>query len=278
MTTEPRLETLLDVPVPLSRGRERRVSLQLPPLHDATSSRITLRPLALGNIPLIVTSGQVSQSTPTPFVEKESRIVKDVSNDDDGGKNIASLHGVDQEKNGPTPGSRDLGGQNPVGDEHYSKGGRSLKAKTRWTSSKRRKVNETGFRNRPLAPLVKIHEIGAGGSKLGPLNEQKISPARTSSVLPIAALSCDAANPAVPEPLSKNGEKISQDQTSSASPGSEHVASARQRRKWTPQETQALLQGVAEHGVGNWKKILADPKYSFNDRSGIDLKDRCVYS
>lgn len=48
------------------------------------------------------------------------------------------------------------------------------------------------------------------------------------------------------------------------------------RRKWTEQETNALIRGCREHGVGNWKKVLDDPKYKFNDRSAVDLKDRYV--
>ncbi|KAI5788584.1 hypothetical protein FPQ18DRAFT_262019 [Pyronema domesticum] len=48
----------------------------------------------------------------------------------------------------------------------------------------------------------------------------------------------------------------------------------RQRRKWTEQETNDLIKGCHEHGIGNWKKVLDDPKYNFNGRSSVDLKDR----
>ncbi|KAI5845516.1 hypothetical protein BZA05DRAFT_146469 [Tricharina praecox] len=48
----------------------------------------------------------------------------------------------------------------------------------------------------------------------------------------------------------------------------------RMRRKWTEQETNDLIIGCREHGVGNWKKVLDDPKYKFDDRSAVDLKDR----
>ena len=46
------------------------------------------------------------------------------------------------------------------------------------------------------------------------------------------------------------------------------------RRKWTEEETNNLLLGVHKHGVGNWMDILEDPNFSFNNRSGVDLKDR----
>jgi hypothetical protein len=46
------------------------------------------------------------------------------------------------------------------------------------------------------------------------------------------------------------------------------------RKKWTEEETNNLLLGVSKHGLGNWADILEDPCFSFNDRSGVDLKDR----
>ena len=48
----------------------------------------------------------------------------------------------------------------------------------------------------------------------------------------------------------------------------------RARKKWTEEETNNLLRGVSKHGVGRWTDILEDPSFSFNDRSGVDLKDR----
>ncbi|KAJ7833039.1 hypothetical protein B0H14DRAFT_2364487, partial [Mycena olivaceomarginata] len=46
------------------------------------------------------------------------------------------------------------------------------------------------------------------------------------------------------------------------------------RRKWTPAETQMLVDGCNIHGVGNWKAILSDPALEFQGRSPVDLKDR----
>ncbi|RIA97975.1 hypothetical protein C1645_750932 [Glomus cerebriforme] len=47
------------------------------------------------------------------------------------------------------------------------------------------------------------------------------------------------------------------------------------RQKWGAAETSLLVEGLFEHGVGNWKKILTDPKYPFGkDRTAVDLKDR----
>lgn len=48
----------------------------------------------------------------------------------------------------------------------------------------------------------------------------------------------------------------------------------RARKKWSEEETNHLLLGVAKHGVGKWTDIVDDPSFSFNGRSGVDLKDR----
>ena len=74
------------------------------------------------------------------------------------------------------------------------------------------------------------------------------------------------------------------------------VQEKKPRKKWTPEETQMLVDGCqrvcfvsfffllchihnnsfsAQHGVGNWKTILSDPDLKFDNRSPVDLKDRC---
>ncbi|KAH0834112.1 hypothetical protein J3R83DRAFT_11400 [Lanmaoa asiatica] len=52
------------------------------------------------------------------------------------------------------------------------------------------------------------------------------------------------------------------------------VVQKKQRKKWTEQETQMLVDGCNTWGVGNWKAILKDPKLKFDNRSPVDLKDR----
>jgi hypothetical protein len=46
------------------------------------------------------------------------------------------------------------------------------------------------------------------------------------------------------------------------------------RKKWTEEETNTLLLGVAKHGTGSWTDIIKDPSFKFNERSALDLKDR----
>ncbi|KAL4922241.1 hypothetical protein BDW62DRAFT_173313 [Aspergillus aurantiobrunneus] len=50
--------------------------------------------------------------------------------------------------------------------------------------------------------------------------------------------------------------------------------SRRNIRKWTDEETVALLRGVIRSGIGNWKEILARQGSDFNQRSASNLKDR----
>ncbi|KAF7718760.1 Telomere-associated protein 1 [Penicillium ucsense] len=45
-------------------------------------------------------------------------------------------------------------------------------------------------------------------------------------------------------------------------------------RKWTEEETNALLRGVVKCGIGNWTAILAQPELKFNKRTASNLKDR----
>ncbi|KAJ0007052.1 hypothetical protein Pint_28985 [Pistacia integerrima] len=49
-----------------------------------------------------------------------------------------------------------------------------------------------------------------------------------------------------------------------------------QKQKWTAEEEEALLAGVAKHGPGKWKNILKDPEFApfLTHRSNIDLKDK----
>ncbi|KAA8645713.1 hypothetical protein EYZ11_010826 [Aspergillus tanneri] len=50
--------------------------------------------------------------------------------------------------------------------------------------------------------------------------------------------------------------------------------SRRNLRKWTEEETTALIHGVVKCGIGNWTAILAQPELKFNKRSASNLKDR----
>jgi hypothetical protein len=49
---------------------------------------------------------------------------------------------------------------------------------------------------------------------------------------------------------------------------------AKKRNKWSEQETKDLLVGVSRFGIGNWKRILQNTDFTFNNRTAVDLKDR----
>ncbi|KAE8147802.1 hypothetical protein BDV25DRAFT_142411 [Aspergillus avenaceus] len=69
------------------------------------------------------------------------------------------------------------------------------------------------------------------------------------------------------------GAKLSAPQTEPLSPKS-RGRSRKNLRKWTEEETTALLRGVVKCGIGNWTTILAQPELKFNKRSASNLKDR----
>lgn len=49
----------------------------------------------------------------------------------------------------------------------------------------------------------------------------------------------------------------------------------RPRMKWSEEETEQLVKGVAIYGMGKWKKILQHAEFSFlPGRTTVDLKDR----
>ncbi len=53
------------------------------------------------------------------------------------------------------------------------------------------------------------------------------------------------------------------------------VSSRPQKRiPWSPEEALYLVIGVKMHGKGNWSKILERFKKKFNDRNGVQLKDK----
>ncbi|KAK7046020.1 hypothetical protein VNI00_007015 [Paramarasmius palmivorus] len=59
-----------------------------------------------------------------------------------------------------------------------------------------------------------------------------------------------------------------------ATDADEETGVKKQRKRWTQDETQMLVDGCNKHGVGNWKTILGDPEFTFDNRSPVDLKDR----
>ena len=79
----------------------------------------------------------------------------------------------------------------------------------------------------------------------------------------------------------KNGEgapaKKKRTKDQSTSPGTAKRTYNRGRTKWTEEETDQLVKGVAIYGVGRWKNILEHSEFHFKKgRTSMDLKDRQV--
>ncbi|XP_010463478.1 PREDICTED: telomere repeat-binding factor 5-like [Camelina sativa] len=48
------------------------------------------------------------------------------------------------------------------------------------------------------------------------------------------------------------------------------------KNKWTAEEEEALVAGIAKHGSGKWANIIEDPEFAPHllDRTNINLKDK----
>ncbi|EHA19986.1 hypothetical protein CBS63078_7181 [Aspergillus niger] len=75
------------------------------------------------------------------------------------------------------------------------------------------------------------------------------------------------------DPETDNKDASTEDNTEPLSPKT-RGRSRKNLRKWTEEETTALLRGVVKCGIGNWTAILAQPELKFNKRSASNLKDR----
>ncbi|KAI9863063.1 MAG: hypothetical protein M1824_000751 [Vezdaea acicularis] len=142
----------------------------------------------------------------------------------------------------------------------------------------------------------KIEEAPAEKAKVKlPVLQKKTPPSRLPTVPAISDLKTPPPNaalfpPITPSPfedahgrhtLNATSSPKGDNDTSSTPKNNEKSESStggkratKQRRKWTAEETEHLLKGVARHGLGKWKKILEDTDFRFDDRSAIDLKDR----
>lgn len=77
-----------------------------------------------------------------------------------------------------------------------------------------------------------------------------------------------------PSPAGSDKENRARAEQESSPEKAGDIKHAKRRKKWSEQETKDLLVGVSKYGIGNWKKILQCPDFSFNQRTAVDLKDR----
>ncbi|KAG8909559.1 hypothetical protein FRC01_006861, partial [Tulasnella sp. 417] len=134
----------------------------------------------------------------------------------------------------------------------------------------------TGSRRRRAATV----STNKPGAKANASNGDFIVPPNPSSSSAIPSASSSNGNshstssassslsPPPPEPSPPQGEP------SSSNAGGPPTKVRKPRKRWTMEETQALVDGCNKWGVGNWKAILNDSQFQFQGRSPVDLKDR----
>lgn len=87
-----------------------------------------------------------------------------------------------------------------------------------------------------------------------------VGEAQKSGGKPASTTTSDKENRTAPDRSKTSSEKAAKE--------------LRRRNKWTEKETKDLLVGVSRFGIGNWKKILQCPDFTFHNRTAVDLKDR----
>jgi Myb-like DNA-binding domain len=114
-----------------------------------------------------------------------------------------------------------------------------------------------------------------------PPNAALLPPIEPDSLKPSIPSIAETALPMDPvvrektkEPEPSDDKHAIRDSTPPYSLDANKTRARRKFCKWTTQETNDLLQGVAKFGIGNWKLILEHPEYRFSNRKPTDLKDR----
>jgi Myb-like DNA-binding domain len=135
----------------------------------------------------------------------------------------------------------------------------------------------------PLLPTIVngIHEPPPSAALLPPMELEEVKAMLASISEPLPLPPEKMLNPAEPD----SQDALSQDTSKPCNidgqvdRGADVSASVKNRqprawKKWSDEETQQLLKGVAKHGAGKWKEICADQELRFRDRRPMDLKDR----
>ncbi|KAL1648330.1 hypothetical protein SLS58_002083 [Diplodia intermedia] len=102
--------------------------------------------------------------------------------------------------------------------------------------------------------------------RVEPRAAEKVVPIESKRLSPSQAEGKGAQKPTAPDAATASSAK--------PSAKAQKPEPSKRRKKWTEEETTTLLKGVAKFGIGNWKKILDCPDFSFDGRTAVDLKDR----
>ena len=134
----------------------------------------------------------------------------------------------------------------------------------------------------PLLPTIVngIHEPPPSAALLPPMELEEVKAMLDSISEPLSLPPEKMLNPE-PEPADiVNHNKFKPSSPTEEMDMARNISTAvnnrpqRTWKKWSEEETQQLLKGVAKHGAGKWKEICADPELRFRDRRPMDLKDR----
>ncbi|OZJ04926.1 hypothetical protein BZG36_02653 [Bifiguratus adelaidae] len=133
-----------------------------------------------------------------------------------------------------------------------------------------------------LDSLVRMSPSGEGGIRNPSHNRSLVaeSPHKNENVISHkqpngdGSLICSQHHQSHDSASSRNNTDSSDGEVYSDSEADKENLERPRRRPWTLEETADLLEGVMEHGVGNWTSILRDQQLSFNDRTTVDLKDK----
>ncbi|KAI9785652.1 MAG: hypothetical protein M1816_008275 [Peltula sp. TS41687] len=279
MATEQRLETLLDDPFSLVRATSRRPSLQLPPLQDITPSRLSLRPLPLE--PNTGANGQTHSATSklsshgSSSNEAQSSIKENQRQQKDGKQKVGEE--VKGTSTGLEPGllQHRIVETFPKDDALFDFVEAS--GDTTSPSRKRQKLEVSHSSSISFVKLPRPTEKEKKPAKvptIAALNELKVQLSNAGHFPPITFLASDDEDNGQGGPSSINPSKLTQKGKTPSKVSAQQTRACKIRRKWTEQETQDLLKGVALYGVGHWKMILEDKRFKFDARSSVDLKDR----
>lgn len=274
-TIEPRLIALLNNNAATELDAA-SPSLELPPLHDPNILKASGRPLVLEPD----TSKRNGKPTPNaPLTPQHSGLVKSLDSDD----NLHRVRGARKRSTGAA--DRTLGNSSPQSLKKI------LSDNTGDTSVpsplKKRNIvegNKDEFVQLPQPP--KKQKAAKQAVLVPPIIIGLFEPPPQATLFPPIASSSfhdrhgrNSLNTVPTTTKELEGSAKSKDDANSksgrkASSKKESKKDVKTRRRWTEEETNNLLLGVSKYGVGRWTDILEDRNFTFNGRSGVDLKDR----
>lgn len=266
-TIEPRLIALLNNDVP-SEPHSTSPSLELPPLHDPNILKASGRPLLL-EPDTSKRNGKPSSSS--QLAPQHPNLISSIDEDESKANESKKKAAAD----------RTLGNSSP---QSLRKILDDDTGNTSAQPSKKRNIVESSkddFVQLPQPPKKQK----AAKQVVPPIIIGLFEPPPQAALFPPIASSSfhdshgrnslNTAPPKVKEvDMTKSDDKPAPTEKSKATSKENLKRGVKPRKKWTEEETNNLLLGVSKHGVGRWTDILEDPSFSFNDRSGVDLKDR----